>query len=144
MGGIAACDDAETPNKATVAAFWSDDRNKRKFDWIDDLFAVDIVIRSAGKEVGPRDRFRAWVVPLFQYIEDLKLEVHVIFADGDKLITRWTCSGGFVGEMFGIKGTGQPVSFTGIKNMTVRDGRIVEAWVERDALGLARQVGAVK
>ena len=59
MGGIAACDDAETPNKATVAAFWSDDRNKRKFDWIGDLFAVDVVIRSAGREVGPRDRFKA-------------------------------------------------------------------------------------
>lgn len=144
MGGIAACNGAESANKATVAALWSDDWNKRKFDWIDGLFAVDIVIRSTGREVGPKDRFKAWVCSLFQNIEDLKLEVQVIFADGDKLITRWTGSGGFVGEMFGIKGTGQPVSLTGMKNMTVRDGRIVEAWVERDALGLARQVGAVK
>jgi predicted ester cyclase len=46
--------------------------------------------------------------------------------------------------MFGIKGSGQPISFTGMNIMTVRDGKIVEAWVERDAFGLARQIGLIK
>ena len=67
----------------------------------------------------------------------------LLIAEGDKVITRWTCRGRFVGQMFGVKGKGQPIAFTGVNIMTVRDGRIVESWVDRDALGLARQVGAM-
>ena len=40
-----------------------------------------------------------------------------------------------------IDGTGAP-RFTA--DIGVRDGKIVEAWVERDALGLARQIGLIK
>ena len=134
----------EADNKAVVQDFWSDVWKERRFDRIDELFAEDFVIHSAGKEVGPRSKFRSWVESFFKNIEGLKLDVHEIFAEGDMVITRWTCSGRFVGEMFGVKGEGQPIVFTGMNIMTVRDGRIVEAWVERDALGLARQVGAMK
>jgi steroid delta-isomerase-like uncharacterized protein len=134
----------EADSKAVVEAFWNDVWEQQRFDRIDELFAEDFVIHSAGKAVGPREKFKAWVRSFFRHIEGLKLDVHDIFAEGDKVITRWTCSGRFVGEMFGVKGRGQPISFTGMNIMTVRDGRIVEAWVERDALGLARQIGAAK
>ena len=133
----------EVHNKAVVQAFWNDVWKERRFDRIDELFAKEFVIHSAGKEVGPRSKFRAWVESFFENIEALELEVHDIFAEGDKVITRWTCRGRFVGQMFGVKGKGQPIAFTGVNIMTVRDGRIVESWVERDALGLARQVGAM-
>ena len=46
--------------------------------------------------------------------------------------------------MFGIKQTGQQVLFAGMKHMTVRNGRIVEAWIVREDLDLGRYVGAVK
>lgn len=134
----------ETANKAVVQAFWTDVWAKRRFDRVDELFADDFVIHSAGKTIGPRDKFKAWVRSFFANIDDLELIVEDIFADGDKVITRWLCKGRFTGEMFGLKGKGQPIAFTGMNIMTVRDGRIVEAWVERDSLGLARQIGLIK
>ena len=46
--------------------------------------------------------------------------------------------------MFSIKRTGQQVLFAGMKTMTVRNGRIIEAWIVRDDLDPGRHVGAVK
>ena len=65
-------------------------------------------------------------------------------AKSDRLVTRWTCSGESVGDMFSIKRTGQQVLFAGMKTMTVRNGRIIEAWIVRDDLDPGRHVGAVK
>ena len=143
-GAVKASPEQESANKAVVQSFWSDVWGDRKFGRIDELFAEDFVIHSAGKPIGPRAKFKGWVESFFSNIEDLELEVDDIFADGDTVITRWTCRGRFAGEMFGIKGKGQEIAFTGVNIMTVRDGKITEAWVERDGLGLARQIGLIE
>jgi len=134
----------QTANKSVVRSFWTDVWAERKFNRIDELFSEDFVIHSAGKPIGPRNAFKDWVKSFFSNVDDLELEVLDIFAEEDKVITRWICRGRFVGNMFGINGRSQRIEFTGMNIMTVRDGRIVEAWVERDGLGLARQIGLVK
>ncbi len=115
----------EAGSKAVVDAFWNYVWEQQRFDRIDELFSEGFVIHSAGKAVGPREKFKAWARSFFKHIEGLKLDVHEIFAEGDKVITRWTCSGRLVGEMFGGKGRGQLISFTGMNIITVRDGRII-------------------
>ncbi len=129
--------------KAVVQAFWDRVWIGGDVEAITDLMAEDFVIHSAGATIGPRPEFRAWVASFFANIDGLQFEVLDIFADGSKVATRWRCSGTLKGSMFGIKGTGQPIEFTGINLMTVADGRITEAWVERDALGVARSLGAL-
>ncbi len=135
---------AETDPKAVVGRFWDRVWIGGDVEAIDDLMAEDFIIHTAGETVGPREAFKAWVASFFANIDGLQFTVEDMFADGGKVATRWVCSGKLKGAMFGIEGTGQPIRFTGINLMTVRDGRIVEAWVERDALGLARQLGALK
>ncbi len=129
---------------AVVQAFWDRVWSAGDVDAIDELMADDFEIVSAGQIIGPRDRFKAWVASFFDNIDDLELEVLDLFTDGGKVATRWRCSGRLTGSMFGVKGTGQEIAFTGINLMTVEDGKIKKAWVERDALGLARSLGAVK
>ncbi len=123
-----------------VQAFWDEVWNGGDVDAIDRLMTEDFVIHSAGESIGPRDAFKSWVASFFENISGLKLEVQDIFSDDHKVVTRWRCTGTLTGTMFGIEGTGQPIHFTGINIMTVKDGRITQAWVERDALGMFRRL----
>ncbi len=129
--------------RVAVEAFWSRVWLARELDAIDELMAEDFVIHSADRTIGPRTAFKEWVGSFFANIEDLEFEVLDMFTDGTKVATRWRCSGKLKGIMFGVKGTGQAISFTGINLMTVKDGRITEAWVERDGLGIARSLGVL-
>ncbi|MGF1453835.1 MAG: ester cyclase [Alphaproteobacteria bacterium] len=126
--------------RAPVEAFWAEVWNRGQIDAIDRLMSEDFVIHSAGRTIGPRDAFKAWVASFFDNISGLSLDVQDIMTDGRTVVTRWRCTGTLTGTMFGIEGTGQPIQFTGINIMTVEDGRITEAWVERDALGLLHRL----
>jgi predicted ester cyclase len=45
--------------------------------------------------------------------------------------------------MFGRPPTGRPVPIEGYDILRIRDGKIIEAWIEQDRIGLLRQIGAV-
>jgi len=42
-----------------------------------------------------------------------------------------------------VRPTGNKITLSGINIMRVADGKIVEDWVNLDALGLMQQIGAV-
>ena len=66
-----------------------------------------------------------------------------IIASEDKVVTRWTASGRHQGEVFGIAPTGKRITWTGITIWRIEAGKVVEAWVSRDMLGILQQLGAV-
>ena len=55
------------------------------------------------------------------------------------MITRWTASGTFSGCLH----TGKQFTATGITVLRFARGKVVEEWVNWDALGLMQQLGAV-
>jgi predicted ester cyclase len=73
---------------------------------------------------------------------DVKMTVDDAVAADDKVVLRWHSEGTHRGELAGLAPTGARVSVTGISIDQWRDGKVVEAWVEWDNLGLARQLGA--
>ena len=64
-------------------------------------------------------------------------------AEGDKVVTRYTVSGTHQGEFFGVPGTGERITMSGISIDRFEDGKMVEEWPEYDLLGVMRQIGAV-
>ena len=62
-------------------------------------------------------------------------------AEGDLVATRFTAAGMQTGPFQGIPPTGRRVTYSGIDINRIADGRIVEAWVSYDALGLLEQLG---
>ena len=74
---------------------------------------------------------------------DLRFEIHDIVAEGDIVCSRWTSVGTHDGEVLGIAPTGNSLTRTGMSWQRVENGKFVETWVERDGLGLARDIGAV-
>ena len=73
---------------------------------------------------------------------DVRLTVDDVIASGDKVVLRWHSEGTHRGELAGLAPTGVHGSTTGISIDRWQDGKIVEAWVEWDNMGLARQLGA--
>ena len=59
------------------------------------------------------------------------------------MVVRFTWSGVHKGALDGIPATGMRVRGSGQSITRVADGRVCEAWINWDALGLMQQLGVV-
>jgi predicted ester cyclase len=66
-----------------------------------------------------------------------------IIAEGETVTARWSCKGTHKGDLGGIAPTGKQFNISGISVARFTNGKMVEAWVNWDALGLMRQLGVV-
>jgi predicted ester cyclase len=71
---------------------------------------------------------------------DLHFTIEDMFAEGDKVATRWTIRGTHRGEFMGLPPTGNQVTWSGINITRVVEGKLVEDWVEQDTPGLMQQL----
>ena len=62
-------------------------------------------------------------------------------ADGDTCISHWRMTGTHQGPLMGVAPTGRRCTVEGISISHFRSGKLVEDWVQWDALGLMRQLG---
>jgi len=74
---------------------------------------------------------------------DLHLTIEDVTAEGETVMTRWSCRGTHKGDLNGIAATGKPFTITGISVLRVSNGKIAEGFVNWDALGLMQQLGVV-
>jgi predicted ester cyclase len=113
----------------------------------DELYApdyVDYVGRGpeAGRVVGAEGIKQA--VRLFRAaFPDLKYVVEEQIAERDLVWSRFSATGTHLGSFLGMAPTGRTVAYTGMDLNRIAKGRIVESWVNYDALALLQQVGLV-
>ena len=130
-------------NKAVVRRMF-EAYNKHDLAALEDLCAPDYVWHgpagfgdmdlAAMKQVMP-----TW----FAALPDLHWTVEDLIAEGDKVVSRYTCRGTHQGEFMGIPPTGKTVTVTAIIISRVAGGKCVEDWEEADMLGLFQQLGAI-
>jgi steroid delta-isomerase-like uncharacterized protein len=75
--------------------------------------------------------------------QDFKLTIEDLIAEGETVMARWTCRGSHRGVLNGIAPTGKQFAITGISVARFADGKMVEGWINWDALGLMQQLGVV-
>ena len=96
---------------------------------------------------------------LDQYVADPELKHHIqvfeaafpsygfvvddMLAEGDKVCLRGTFHGVHQHEFMGIPASGKQVSASLMIIYRIRDGKIVEHWMNADTLGLMQQLGGV-
>jgi steroid delta-isomerase-like uncharacterized protein len=76
-------------------------------------------------------------------LHDFRLTIEDLLADGETVVARWSCRGVHKGELNGIAPTGKQFAITGVTIARFANGKIVEGFVNWDALGLMRQLGVV-
>lgn len=74
---------------------------------------------------------------------DMEVRLEDVFAEGDKLVTRWSARGTHQGDMMGIPPTGKQISISGIAIDRFENDQSVEHWEVFDQVGLMQQLGVI-
>ena len=135
-------------NKAIARRYWEEVWSTGNVAMVDEIVAPESLFHS-GASINTRDnearkqgttRWRTWV-------PDLRTTIDDIFAEGDKVVVRWTTRGTHRGNIaiggMTIPPTGKQISYVGMDIFHFRGGKIVELWRNWDRLGLLEQLGMV-
>jgi steroid delta-isomerase-like uncharacterized protein len=109
----------------------------------DEVYAPDWVGHFPGMPPLDADGHRQYSEVMIGAFPDLERTIEDLFAEGDRVVARWTASGTNTGPFNGMPASGKFASSSGITIFRIADGRIAEEWSESDMLGLLTQIGAL-
>ena len=116
--------------------------NQRKLNVIDEIFAADYVgHQPGGPDIHGPEGLKQFVTMHRTAFPDIQFTVEDQIAEGDKVVIRWKNTITHKGELMGIPPTGKQATQTGISFFRISGGKIVERWLNRDALGMMQQLG---
>ena len=119
--------------------------NTGNLDALDELMAADLIHHDMPPGLAPGlDGFKQIISMHKMAFPDVRVTIEDMFAEGDKVVNRWTVSGTHQGEYMGIAPTGKKVTLTGISIHRMAGGKIVENWHRMDMLSVMRQLGVVQ
>ena len=131
-------------NKRLVRRYIDEVINTGRVDGIDEFISPDYVEvhHNATHQIGIEGA-KQHVLGVRETYPDLTVTVELQIAEGDWVAGRFVAEATHTGEFMGVRPTGNKITLSGINIMRVADGKIVEHWVNYDALGLMQQIGAV-
>jgi steroid delta-isomerase-like uncharacterized protein len=125
--------------EAVVRRFYEDGVNRRDWDAVADTLAGDFT--HNGVRLGVEGQ-RQSLAGLYAAFPDARVEIADTVASGDRVASRMIWIGTQTGPFLGHPASGRSVSWTAISIIRVTGGRIAEAWVNEDDLGLLHAIGA--
>lgn len=131
-------------NKAVVRRFSEELISKGNMAVADELIAENYVNHNPipGQMPG-REGFKRSVTGLRMAFPDLYEAVEDMIAEGDKVVVRATRHAIHRGAFMGVASTGKHVTIPTMYILRVADGKITDAWLNWDMLGLMQQLGAI-
>ena len=130
-------------NKA-IAQRWIEGINQKNVAVWDEVCAADCVIHDPPPNDIRLEEYQAGVSGgWLTAFPDWQLTIDDEIAVGDKVVQRLTGSGTHQSEFMGKSPTGKRVTGTAIAIYRIADGKIAEAWVNFDYLGIFQQLGVV-
>ncbi len=132
-------------NKAIVRRLIEEVWNKGNLSLVDELFAPNYEHHDASTpDFGRGPESEKKRVTLYRNaFPDVRLTIEDIIAEGETVMTRWSCRGTHKGDLSGIAPTGKQFTISGITVGRLANGKMAESYVSWDALGLMQQLGAV-
>jgi steroid delta-isomerase-like uncharacterized protein len=109
----------------------------------DEIVAADYYNHDVADPNIGSEGVKAGVTRFKNALPDAQLKIAFQLAKEDKVVTRYTWSGTHQGEYYGIPATGKRVNWTSTVTFRIADGKIREAWLNSDRLGLMQQLGVV-
>ena len=132
-------------NKNVVRRLFEEVWNKNNLLVADELIAPAYEHHDASTpEVGRGPESEKKRVTLYRTaFPDLRLMIEDIVAERETVVARWSCQGTHSGNLGGIAPTGRQFNISGVTIARFAGGKMVEGWVNWDALGLMQQLGVV-
>ena len=131
-------------NKALVRR-WLAEMDKRNLHIVDELVAVDYIDHNPPiPDLAPgREGVKQANALLLTAFPDATHTIEDQIAEGDKVVTRMTVRGTFIGEYLGIPPNGKQITAEGIMIHRIAGGQLVEHWAMADNLRLFQQLGVI-
>jgi steroid delta-isomerase-like uncharacterized protein len=132
-------------NKNAVRRLFEEVWNKGNKQVADELFTSNYTHHDLSTpDVGRGPESEKKRVTLYRTaFPDLRLTVEDMIAEGETVTARWSCKGTHKGDLNGIAPTGKQFTISGISITQFVNGKMVEGWINWDALGLMQQLGVV-
>jgi predicted ester cyclase len=130
--------DAETP--ATLARRFFVEQNRLRGGPADELCAPGYAAHLPGGPSRDLTGHRTFAAALYAGFPDLRHEVELVAADGDRVAVRFRLHGTHTGGFLGIAPTGRMVAVAATAIMRIVHGQVAELWAEFDRLGLLAQL----
>lgn len=133
-------------SKLVVQRYLRDIVSSGQLDLADDLIAEGVVFVSpyTAKPIHGRTGLRAMLAGIHAAFPDFYLHEEELLGEGDLVASRWVAGGTHTGGDFnGVPPSGRRFEITGMSIYRVRDGRIVEGWVNDDTYLMRAQLGFI-
>lgn len=131
---------AET-NKAIVRRYFEQIMNNKRYDLADEFFVESVELHGVGPGISGRTAAVEMYTTLFAAFPDWHLVIDDIFAEGEKVVVRYTATCTNKGDFQGIPATGKPYTQKAIVIYHLANGKIAEGWVQTDMLSMMQQLG---
>lgn len=130
-------------NKRVVERFM-DALNRREFAVLEEVISPDIQRHSGATPdltIESREQFIEFLKQDVQGVPDVRQEIDLILAEGDLVAVRARYLGTQTGQWGPFPPSGKSIELSFIGIMKLKDGQIVEIWVEWDNMNALRQLG---
>ena len=132
-------------NKAIIRRGLEEILNQRNLDAVDAYFSSNYLGHDPALPEdlhGPQE-FRRFAASYLSAFPDLHISIEDQFAEGDKVVTRFTSRGTHQGDFMGIAPTGNRIEVEAISIDRIADGKSAESWTIVDVMGMMQQLGVV-
>lgn len=130
-------------SRAVVERFQREIFQQGRMELLDEMVAEDYVVHTPTGDQTREEHFQKELPGFLRAFPDLELHIEDRVAEEDKVVTRFYFTGTHKGEFARVPPTGASVTVPGIVIERVEDGKVAEAWVERNDMWLMQQLGAV-
>ncbi len=132
-------------NKSVVSRWMDELFNKGNVSINDEILVPDYINHdpSLPEDNRSREGFKQFVSMVRSAFPDFQLNCVDQIAEGDQVVTRFSMGGTHKGEFIGIAPTNKQSQLTGISIERLAGGKVVETWVNWDALGMMQQLGVI-
>jgi len=132
-------------NKAIVRRLMDEVWTKGNLPLVDQIISVNYKHHdSSTPDFGPGPEGEKKRVTLYRSaFPDLQFNLDDVIAEGDTVLVRWSSHGTHRGPLSGIAPSGKKANVSGMTLARFAGGKMVEGWVNWDALGLLQQLDVV-
>jgi predicted ester cyclase len=138
----------EEANKVVVRRLIDEAFNNRNLAILPELLHEDLVnhqnLLPVENKKGP-GVFEELYVEMFRTYPDIRIENHMMIADGDIVVIYDTLTGTNTGPMpDGLPASGNSVKFEAINILRLKDNKVIDRWGLTDELRMMKQLGIIE
>ncbi|MBI2913490.1 MAG: ester cyclase [Chloroflexi bacterium] len=131
-------------NKQVMRRFYDEVFNAGRLEAIDELLAPDFAEREEFPGLPPdREGVKQFFGMFRNAFPDMRVTVHDMIGEGDKIAARYTMTGTHRGEFMGMAPTGKPIEVSAMDIVRFAGGKVAEHWGITDQMAMMQQLGAI-